>query len=280
MAWTNAHKQALIIKVVASLLCEHNVPIRFIIASRPEVAIHAAFQKETKLLAVFTSISVDVDEDAQADIRQFIEDSFLDIVSSHPLGHHITLPWPSPHSIDKIVWKSSGHFIYAATVMKFIGSSSEHPGCALKAVEGLEPSRIGSTFAELDSLYMHILTSATYSSQVLGILRHRCLTYLENSVAAVCSIYDISPEDVELFLSDVQSLVSSSPKYSTGIFINIKHASLRDFLADSKQSQRFYIKRDEYHASWLPRYFQLLDSGIRVSSDSPSLSERGAFINS
>ncbi|KAF5320821.1 hypothetical protein D9619_002236 [Psilocybe cf. subviscida] len=235
---SDPQKQTSIINAIASILCEYNLPISFLIASRPELAISSAFQSDKSLRGTFATITLDDDDDdAESDIRQFIEDSFLDILDSHPWKKHIKLPWPTPRVIDRLVRKSSGHFIYAATAMKFIASSDEHPVRALEVVEGLQPSRTGSPFAQLDALYLHILTSARYNSQVLGILRHCYWSNLPRSVVAVCYIQEISAEDVELFLSDVQSLVSLTLDDMAGMYISPKHTSLGDFLVDEKRSQ-------------------------------------------
>ncbi|KAF5327269.1 hypothetical protein D9619_004939 [Psilocybe cf. subviscida] len=256
-------KQALIIHAIADILSDNLGPICVLIASRPEVAISRAFQRETSLHSILAKITLDDNDEASSDIRQFIEDSFLDILDSHPLRTNIPSNWPSPHSVDELVGKASGHFIYAATAMRFISSTDEHPARALQVVEGLEPSRAGNPFAELDALYLHILTSAKYSSQVLGILRHCIFSNLENTVTMVCFMYPhISPEDVALFLSDIQALISLDlpPNNEAEMEIILKHASLGDFLMDAKRSQAIYMSGEEYRAFCLPRYFWLLDN--------------------
>ncbi|KAF5326657.1 hypothetical protein D9619_004928 [Psilocybe cf. subviscida] len=248
---SDPQKQRHIIQAVASMLCDYPLPVSFLITSRPEVTTTSAFQRDKRLHGIFSIISLDADVDAESDIRQFIVDSFLDILDSHPLRHHITMPWPDPSSINELVRKSSGHFIYAATAMKFIASSDEHPACAREVVKGLQPSRTESPFMQLDALYSHILTSAKFSSQVRGILRHYHISLFERSVAAVCRIHNICSEDVELFLSDIQSLVSLSPNGTTEMYITVKHASPEDFLMYKKRSSTLYTSDENYHASWL-----------------------------
>ncbi|KAF5326692.1 hypothetical protein D9619_004921 [Psilocybe cf. subviscida] len=137
-------KQALIIHAVATILGDILGPICFLIASRPETAISRAFQRENRLHPTLASIPLDDNDKTSSDIRQFIEDSFFDILDTHPLRTHIPLNWPERNSVDHIVWKSSGHFIYAATAIKFISSTDEHPARALQVVEGLVPPRMGN----------------------------------------------------------------------------------------------------------------------------------------
>ncbi|KAF5327188.1 hypothetical protein D9619_004972 [Psilocybe cf. subviscida] len=262
-------KQALIIHAVAAILSDNVGPISFLIASRPEVAISRAFQRENTLRSMLATITLDDNDEASSDIRQYIEDSFLDILDSHPQRTHIPSNWPGPDSVDELVRKSSGHFIYAATAMKFISSADEHPERALRVVEGLMPPRMGNPFAELDALYLHILTSAKYSRQVLGILRHCIFAALNNSVTAVCFMYpDISPEDIALFLSDVHALISLCPNHAAEMCIVLKHASLSDFLRDAHRSHAIFMSRQEYGAPFLPRYFRLLDNGAHSTTSS------------
>lgn len=263
------------------------------IASRPELAISQAFQQETRLHGMFTTLSLDDSADARADIRQFVIDSFGDIIDTHPMRKYIPLPWPNSRSIDDLVRKSSGHFIYAATTMKFIASRDEHPYRALQVIEGLQTSRTRTPFAELDSLYHHILTSAKYAKQAIAILRqcflidfnrpftHSSRREFEDEysakllrgcpVSTVSLLQDISPPDVDLFLSDVQALVSVSlDGDSKDLVVRPKHLSLQDFIEDEERSQDLYIARGAYHASLLPRLFHLFGDAkaaqISVSS--------------
>lgn len=265
-------KQALIIRVIASVLCDHNIPISFLIASRPEVAITSAFEREKNMHTMFGTITLEDDADARSDIRQFIEDSFLDILESHPHRMHIKLPWPGARVIDDLVSRSSGHFVFAATTMKFIASSDKHPGHALKVVYGLAPSRTGSPNSDLDALYTHILTHARYRSQVLTILAHCYYTALSCSVAAVSYIHKMSPEDVVLFLSDVQSLISLTPDSTAELMITPRHATLFEFFISKPRSGALYHDIQDYKPS-LSRYFELVDSGPQPSMTTFSFQE-------
>lgn len=276
-------KQAFFIDVVATILYEYQVPVHFLIASRPEIAISRAFQAEYRLNGMFAAISLDDNDESRSDIRQFIEDSFQDIVDSHPMRNHIVLPWPHPMSVNDLVRKSSGHFIYAATAMKFIASSDEHPARALQVIEGLEVSRTRSPFAELDTLYLHILTSAKYAKYALDILRQCFLVYsggiyeyptLDDkprsySVPHISLLQDIPEADIDLFLSDVKALVSVSFEDGSDVpVIRPKHLSLQEFFKDQARSQNLYIAPGPYHASLLPQFFQLLglsDTGLNFS---------------
>ncbi|KAF8989541.1 hypothetical protein BDQ17DRAFT_1477448, partial [Cyathus striatus] len=65
-------------------------------------------------------------------------------------------PWPSAESIEKLVEQSSGQFIYAATVMKFISDPNHSPAAQLEIVLGIRDSGSSEPLAELDLLYQEI----------------------------------------------------------------------------------------------------------------------------
>ncbi|KAJ6468816.1 hypothetical protein C8R45DRAFT_435201 [Mycena sanguinolenta] len=55
------------------------------------------------------------------DVYRYLRDEFSRIHRELCTMKSIPLPWPSPPDVqDKLVRKSSGHFIYAATIIKFI----------------------------------------------------------------------------------------------------------------------------------------------------------------
>ena len=58
-----------------------------------------------------------------------------------------------------LVCQSSGQFIYAATVVRFLESNRHQPTAGLKMVLGISPSGNANPCAELDPLYNHILSS-------------------------------------------------------------------------------------------------------------------------
>ncbi|KAF5322705.1 hypothetical protein D9619_002251 [Psilocybe cf. subviscida] len=182
---SDPQQQALVIEVVASMLNAHHIPFHFLISSRFEVAISNAFQKASGGHESFASISLDHDYDATSDIGHFIADSFRDIVKLHPLRADIPENWPSPRAIDNLKWRTSGLFIHAATVMKFIASPDGNPARLLQVVEELELSPMGNPFGQPEELYLHFLTSAKYTKEV-----HRTQT------KCTCTKLDYSPAEV------------------------------------------------------------------------------------
>ena len=80
--------------------------------------------------------------------------------------------WPSPEDIQWLVEKSSGQFIFASTVTKYVNSHHHWPPDWLKIILGqYKPCGDSDTpFAELDGLYHFILLSVTNIEKVKDVL--------------------------------------------------------------------------------------------------------------
>jgi len=68
------------------------------------------------------------------------------------------------------VHKSSGHFIFASTIVKYVASTHRLPTASLDVILGLRPSNVDAPFAELDELYINILSSVSDKERTLAIL--------------------------------------------------------------------------------------------------------------
>ena len=90
----------------------------------------------------------------------FLEDGFAKICDANPVLSHMTQPWPGYGVISLLVQRSSGQFIYAATVLKFVGADFCNPTKQLALV--LKPD--ATAFSDLDQLYTQILS--VYPSDV------------------------------------------------------------------------------------------------------------------
>ena len=77
-------------------------------------------------------------------------DSFHEIATTHPSKMYIPSRWPTKDVLSTLVRKSSGQFIFAATVVKHISSNRHQPTRRLEIILGMQPSRNDRPFAELD----------------------------------------------------------------------------------------------------------------------------------
>ncbi|KAF8959717.1 hypothetical protein BDZ97DRAFT_1644235, partial [Flammula alnicola] len=167
----NKGAQGVIVKkfVAAVARMQHHFPHKLLIASRPEQNILSAFD-DLMVAPFLRHLSLDNYWKPDDDIRTFFVDSFADIRQTHLLKELIPLNWPAPRDIEKLVEKSSGQFIYAATVSKFIKSGDNHPVECLKIIINLIKDAEIRPYAELDALYTYIFEQTKNPDTVLHIL--------------------------------------------------------------------------------------------------------------
>ncbi|KAJ6602015.1 hypothetical protein DFH09DRAFT_900057 [Mycena vulgaris] len=215
------------------------LPIILLICSRPEP--HLREQLNTKQTSdICGSLVLSADRLAYEDIRTFLRDKFSTIHSESQRGGILLGdPWPSPEALEHLVQKSSGIFIYATTVIRFVGDEYSHPADRLDRVLNLDPQ----STAPLDDLYTEILYLVPQSIQNLRILH-----VIWNGGASKTGILD--PEDIDallalrpgttrLMLRGLHSIFDVPPvrgRFGYPRHVNALHASLRDYLGDARRS--------------------------------------------
>ncbi|KAJ6490084.1 hypothetical protein C8R45DRAFT_826234 [Mycena sanguinolenta] len=90
------------------------LPLRFIVASRPEAHVREVFDSPPYIHVRRFNV-----ERSFEDVRKYLCDEFARIHREHRTMVSVPHPWPSSDLLDHLVNKSSGHFIYAATIIKF-----------------------------------------------------------------------------------------------------------------------------------------------------------------
>ena len=163
-----------ILKLVVQVSMDPHVPFRFIIASRPEHQICSVFNEEP-LFSTTRRLVLDEEYDSSADIERFLRDKFMEIhTGNKDIMRQIRSPSPSDHDLRILVYRALGQFIYAATVIKFVGSFTnfDSPQEKLNIILNPGPMR-PSAFSDLDHLYSQILSTYDDSKvlvQILGVV--------------------------------------------------------------------------------------------------------------
>jgi len=137
----------------------------------------------------------------------------------------------------QLVDKSSGQFIYAATVIRYVESPHHRPHQRLDSILGLHPPFKDLPFVELDALYTHILKITDDPQLFVDILIFPAMYYTNTSVGQVERIHALESGDVEVLLSDVASVVQIRTQDSN---IKLLHKSFFDFLLDPHRSKEFF----------------------------------------
>lgn len=247
------HQQ--ILRLFLGAIQANQLPIHLLICSRSEPHIREILSAEGTS-AMCEQVQLSGDPAAFDDIRTYLRDEFARIkLEINTRGVDLGAVWPTPETLDHLVIKSSGIFIYATTVIRFLGDDYSHPVDRLEAVLALDPA----STAPLDDLYTEILSVVTPKEQHLLILH----TILNNEYSPMCG-GGVDPEDVDLILAlrpgtsrlmlrGLHSLFKVPrirTQHSLGSGIWPLHQSLVDYLGDFRRSGQWCIAvpplRSEY----------------------------------
>ncbi|KAF8965628.1 hypothetical protein BDZ97DRAFT_2057926 [Flammula alnicola] len=239
----NTSSQTEILDALAASVNELTTPLLFLIASRPEHDIRQAFNSSS-MRSLMTGMPLDDSYKPDADICVFLKAKFAEIKEKHPSRAYLPAEWPSVHDINHLVYKSSGQFIYAVTVMKYIDSRHILPTLRLKVVLGLLSAENDADrpFGQLDALYHHILSSV-YDANLPKALEILSWSILDSKncswpLAFADNLFSHHSGDTLLIMSDLHALLHIPEVDSTDQRLRILHASFSDFLLDQSRSGR------------------------------------------
>ncbi|KAJ7280788.1 hypothetical protein C8J57DRAFT_1174417 [Mycena rebaudengoi] len=230
-------------------------PLKFLIASRPEHHIRKIFE-DPLFEDLFHSFDV---TQSFKDVEKYLCDEFTRIHREHheTMGS-ITGPWPSQEVIDGFVHKSSGYFIYATTIIKFVDDQNFRPTERLEVLK--QESHSESPFGALDQLYTQILSTVPVYWPLVSILRALCFCKFQLTPTGVEQLLELNPGDVRLTLRNLHC-VFRVPEIEDDIRripIGVHHASLQDFLHDATRAGAFYIGDPEYRVDIARRVLKAL----------------------
>ena len=115
-------EQQELLKTIASILDQIKFPIRFLVASRPEIQIQNVFK--TGMNALWTPLPLDMSLKPNEDIDKFYVAKFRHIRDVHP-QFNLALDWPGPEVRRHLVGKGSGQWIFPAVVVDVVGDPDE-----------------------------------------------------------------------------------------------------------------------------------------------------------
>jgi hypothetical protein len=252
--------QTNLIQSLASAVTQNQLPLKFLIVSRPESHIKLAVALASQQ-TMYSHLELNNDFLPDEDIRRFLTDKFNEIKMCHPFRSGIPSFWPSEQQIDELICKASGQFIYASLVVRFVNSACDSPMRQLDIILGLRPPiNQDLPFAELDALYTHIISCAKHLNKVLDILGvHKVVAECNNysSVEGAESVLYLENGDGCVYLSPLNSLLEIYE--DDGLHsIHFHHTSFIDFLDNPERSKDYSIDTPKCHsliAQWVLQVF-------------------------
>lgn len=250
----NRDLQCELLRVIASAIPQIPYPLRFLVTTRPEAHITRVFNHDHGLQAITVhQYNLSEDPDADTDIHKFLEFEFEEVRRVHHLGPHLLDAWPGQGAITSLVERSSAHFIYASTVIKYIRSPNHRPDDRLEVVLRLRPPQEGDKpYGQLDSLYGLIFAGVDNHGQlekiclVLGILhfQSRNIGIFSKAHPSIEDILGMKAGDLLLLCDPILSLVAFN-----GNNVRIFHKSLFDYLLDSTRGGHLPFDPSRLHES-------------------------------
>jgi NACHT domain len=258
--------QQMIIRLLCETITFHKLPLRFLIGSRPESHIRASFDKES-LYTITHRVVLDETFDPGRDIRVFLQDGFAKLCADNSILSHVEQPWPNEGIIDLLVQRSSGQFIYAATVLKFVRADFCSPTKRLALVLKPDPR----AFSDLDQLYTQILSVYPSEVNVVQVLGFIIGIGSWRSSEVIEDILEMEEGELKLVLCGLSSLMedengkSLNKEVTSYVIPHFVHASFSDYLLDSSRSGLFHVDQQEYGNQITIRSFALIMQSIRWS---------------
>jgi hypothetical protein len=229
-----------------------HIPLCFLIASRPEQHIREAFNDQNGLGSLSFNIALDDTYRPDRDIQVFLKSAFDEIKRKHPSKAYFPTSWPSRQDIRRLVEKSSGQFIFASTVAKYVNSHRHWPPDRLEIIFGQSKPGQDIPFAELDGLYHFILSSTVDIEKVkdvLMILVLRPFLPYGQTTNFIEKFLFYRPGEVDMILSELHSIISVPPPPGDVVRdLHFFHASLPDFLLDQSRSKDFFLDQGAAYA--------------------------------
>ncbi|KAF8990746.1 hypothetical protein BDQ17DRAFT_342216 [Cyathus striatus] len=238
----------------------NSMHLRCFVVSRPELEIRNALN-DPSASKYLNQIDLGSSYNSENDIKIYLLSEFATIKLMHPLGSLLQLEsqisWPSDNDVDTLVRRSSGQFIYASTVVKFIKHKRSDPRERLTTIIDIKPGQI-SPYAELDALYIQILSDASDNAGgyhnillIFQALIHRNIYYCADiSLPALLSLFlRITRQDLMLQLVDLHSIVYIPSSDDPGELLKFYHASFTDFVSDPSRSQEFFVSKAKAHVA-------------------------------
>jgi len=264
-------------------------PVKFFITGRPEPRIRTGFR--LPLLEPLTQIFLlhKVEPSAvDSDIQLYLSQR-LTAIAKQRSDLQLPDPWPHKSEIITLTKKSSGLFIFASTLVRFIGSEYHEPTERLQLVISEANSTTHEGRAGIDFLYSQILLhafSGAHEPAVFGNMR-RVLG------AVVLAFNPLSRKELSILLGTPIALISTTLRHLHSVIliptdeteeIRVFHKSFPDYLQDNERctDPRFLIDPKTHHGDMVLSCLELVSKLKRnpcslplfvVNQDIPNLQQ-------
>ena len=250
--------------------------VKFFITGRPEPRIRTGFRLPLlePLTQVFLLHKVGLSRVGE-DIRLYLQEKLM-AVAKRRSDLDLTDPWPCDGDLTRLTRESSGLFIFASTLTRFIESEVHEPNERLRLIVTAPDSTTHEGRAGIDPLYLHLFLhpfSDVKEDTVFANLRRALgaviLAFNPLSRKQLAEILDVKPSLTTTTLRHLHSILLVPHEDSKEI--RIFHKSFPDFLQDPGRCSdpRFFISSPVYHVDMALACLKLLKKLKRNPCDLP-----------
>ena len=239
--------------------------VKFFITGRPEPRIRTGFRLPLlqPLTQIFLLHHVELSS-VSNDIRLYLAQK-LTAIAKQRSDVELPDPWPHNHQIEALTKKSSGLFIFASTLVRFIESEHHQPNKRLQLVLSRASGTMHEGHAGIDSLYSQILLHA-----FSDVHESKVFTNVRQILGAIAVAFNpLSRRELSVILGIPTTLVSTTLRHLHSVIlvptnehkeIRVFHKSFPDFLQDNKRctDARFYVDPAIQHRNMLLSCLELV----------------------
>ncbi|EIW73967.1 hypothetical protein CONPUDRAFT_113946, partial [Coniophora puteana RWD-64-598 SS2] len=213
------------ILLLARLVKDASLPVlNIIITSRPWPEIRAVMGNpnvspvlETVLVERF---------DSHEDVVRFLRHSFDHVYDTCLRAFSIPGPWPPEVDFQILSEQAHGRFIFAATVIRFIGQ--DEPQSRLRLICSMLRRNTSQDMGDVHHLYSSIIDEVDPLTRAKG-MKYLSLIINLAEPLAISDLDQLFGDHVHSYLIPFSALISVPPPGSPGP-VEVFHSSLRDFL--------------------------------------------------
>lgn len=251
--------QCEIVRLISEFVLQYPlVPLIWVISSRPEPHLKAAFYNE-QTRPTFWEEDVPVDSaEACRDVEKFLHTEFTRIRHNYPELIQ-TSTWPGDVQFLQIANRASGLFAFASVIIRFIddpwvGNPVAQLYCVLATLSRAANVDLANPLAPLDSLYTEILSRISRNllrttKRLLGAFIFLGRSYVgptEYSFRCICNLLDIRRDAAISALRSLHSVLRiPDPRNIASGRPQFYHASFQDYLEDRSRSGEYWADQEE-----------------------------------
>jgi WD40 repeat protein len=207
----------------------------------------------------------------RSDIRTYLTSSFARIATARPdLG---LLDWPPSEDVNTLVDLTDVLFVFAATVVRFVGAPRYSPRARLDILLARRESKSAMPYHFLDQLYIEVLKASVRSDQqedeeelcerlrnVVGVI---VAAQQPLSVAVHTILLDVDLAEVQLTVESLSALLLGTSNEPVRIF----HPSFPDFIVNPRRCDDpcFLVSLEEYHLRLARGCLAILNQHLRYN---------------